>query len=129
MDRKRIPIAFLCCAITLSLCGCGKTKAPAKPPLPAPTLAAATPSPTPTPRATPTLPPGEQICADFRYRLNEDDNAVILGYRGKEEDVVIPEALDGYSVTAIGEKAFYDKDWIVSIEVPDSVVSIFQEQG
>lgn len=42
----------------------------------------------------------------FRYYLNEESEAIISYYVGNESIVVVPETLDGYPVTEIGEFAF-----------------------
>lgn len=42
----------------------------------------------------------------FRYFLNEESEATISYYVGNESIVVVPETLDGYPVTEIGEFAF-----------------------
>ena len=55
----------------------------------------------------------------------ENGNAVITG-ADKEisGDITIPEALGGYPVTAIGEKAFYQCDKLTGVTIPSSVTSI-----
>lgn len=50
----------------------------------------------------------------FRYFLNEESEAVISYYVGNESMVAVPEMLDGYTVTGIGEFAFssfYSSDY------------------
>lgn len=42
----------------------------------------------------------------YRYFLNEESEAIISYYVGNESIVVVPEMLDGYPVTGIGEFAF-----------------------
>lgn len=37
----------------------------------------------------------------FAYRLNEDNTIHLLGYLGKELELVIPETIDGYTVSSI----------------------------
>jgi hypothetical protein len=41
-------------------------------------------------------------------------------------DIIIPDAIDGYPVTAIAEKAFYGCGNITGVTVPDTVISIGQ---
>ena len=61
----------------------------------------------------------------FRYRLLEDGTAEILEYVGKELQLVLPEALDGHPITAIGEEAFYDFRYSMEdLHIPASVTHI-----
>jgi len=48
----------------------------------------------------------------------------VIGYEGKDADVVIPEKVDGIPVTAIAESAFANIQTITSVTVPDSVTGI-----
>ena len=76
----------------------------------------------------------EKVSGDFSYQLKGNGTAIITGYHGKEnEDIYIPKIIDGYTVTAIGEKAFtkyiIDFDLMIGLKVknlliPDTVVSI-----
>ena len=60
---------------------------------------------------------------DFEYKI-EDGKAVITKYTGPGGDVVIPKAIDGYNVTSIGDKAFYECSGLTGMTIPDSVTSI-----
>ena len=51
---------------------------------------------------------------DFVYGINAENEAVILGYNGTSPDVVVPETLDGHTVTEIGPYAF--NNWIYEHE-------------
>lgn len=57
------------------------------------------------------------------YADSKDDfvieNGVLIEYKGKDKDVVIP-----YGVTSIGEFAFFNHISITSISIPNSVTSI-----
>lgn len=66
----------------------------------------------------------DYTCGDYTYRLDENDDAVITKYNGSETAVVIPDALDEYRVTAVGDKAFEYKRNIVSVEVPEGITAI-----
>jgi len=61
---------------------------------------------------------------DYKYVLLEDGTAQITDYSGVETDLQIPSRLDAYNVTAIGNDAFYNCDFLTSITIPDSVTSI-----
>lgn len=66
---------------------------------------------------------------DFTYYtyFNEENNrteAVITGYKGFYNDLVIPDSIDNAVVTSIGEKAFAESNQFESITIPDSIGSI-----
>ena len=56
----------------------------------------------------------------FTYEV-ADGAVTITGYIGTEVNVVIPETIDTYPVTAIGETAFADNTTLESITLPGSV--------
>lgn len=69
---------------------------------------------------------------DFTYYtyFNEDNNrteAVITGYKGFYNDLVIPDQIDNAVVTSIGVKAFAESNLLESITIPDSIVSIGED--
>ena len=65
---------------------------------------------------------------DYEYILLEDGTAEITRYKGDSSKVDIPENMDGYEVTSIGDEAFFDFNSIpfalTEISIPDSVTSI-----
>ena len=60
----------------------------------------------------------------WQAEILPDGTAEIVRYNGKEQDVVIPEEVDGARVTAIGEKAFYRCESVVSVAIPAGVTRI-----
>lgn len=69
---------------------------------------------------------------DFTYYtyFNEDNNrteAVIQGYRGSDSDVVIPNSIDGFVVTAISMYAFSWRSDLASITIPSTIQSIGED--
>lgn len=69
---------------------------------------------------------------DFTYYtyFNEENNrteAVITGYKGFYNDLVIPDSIDNAVVTSIGEKAFAESNLLESITIPDSIGSIGED--
>jgi len=66
------------------------------------------------------------VSGDFKYVVNDDGTATITGFVGEESgDLVIPEEIDGYTVTAIGDKAFYKcNGFRGSLIIPDTIISI-----
>ena len=53
-----------------------------------------------------------------------EGTVTITGYTGGDIVVVIPDTIEGRSVTVIAENAFADKTFIEAISVPDTVLSI-----
>lgn len=65
----------------------------------------------------------------FSYTVLADGTAEITEYYGFDTDVVVPESIDGYTVTSIGTSVFYDSNAymsepITSVTLPDTIVSI-----
>ena len=63
---------------------------------------------------------------DFRIGIY-GDKAAILGFLGDKDNIKsieIPKTIDGYTVTAIGDTAFYCCKSLENIEIPNSVTSI-----
>lgn len=61
---------------------------------------------------------------DYVYEI-ADNQATITRYMGTGGDVVIPAALDGYPVIAIGSYAFYDRGpYITSLTIPAGVANL-----
>ena len=60
----------------------------------------------------------------FYYAVLEDGTAEITGYDGLETELVIPSEIDGYTVTHIGDSAFFGCYSLTEITIPDSVTSI-----
>ena len=61
-------------------------------------------------------------CGDYEYVLS-DDNAVITGYTGDDLVIDIPEELDGYKVTKVGDRAFCGEKF-ATVTIPDTVTVI-----
>jgi hypothetical protein len=65
----------------------------------------------------------ETDSSEFTY-WNVGGNITITRYQGSGEVVVIPQAIDGNPVVAIGDSAFVSQSTIVSIRIPAGVTSI-----
>ena len=59
----------------------------------------------------------------FTYRT-ESGGITVTGYTGTAAEVVIPGEIDGYTVIGIGARAFYNRDDLVSVTIPESVTAI-----
>lgn len=70
--------------------------------------------------------PPQRDPSGLDYEVNDDGVTCTVTGMGvcNDTDVVIPEYIDGYQVTAIGGMAFWNRIWITSVTMPDSVVSI-----
>ena len=67
---------------------------------------------------------GAETYGDFEYGVLDDGTVQITAYNGSAETVVIPDTIDGKSVTSIGYGAFNGCTSLTSITIPDSVTSI-----
>lgn len=67
---------------------------------------------------------GEQVnpASDFAYTADGGE-VTITDYIGTSEHVLIPDTIDGLPVTALADKAFYEKA-VTTVVVPDSVTEI-----
>lgn len=66
----------------------------------------------------------KKFCEDYTYAILENDSAEIVRYSGKNDAVIIPGALDGHPVTAIGEAAFESCSYVTSVVIPAGVKTI-----
>ena len=64
---------------------------------------------------------GEKYC--MRYEI-AGDHVKIIDFSSDLEDVVIPEEIEGYPVTVIGDCAFNSNESIKSISIPNTVTDI-----
>lgn len=61
---------------------------------------------------------------DYEYALLDDGTIEITKYNGSADHLAIPATLDGKTVTAIGDSAFYFCDSLTTVSIPDSVTTI-----
>ena len=57
----------------------------------------------------------------YVYEILEDGNAVILEYTGREWHCCIPEYLDGHMVIGIEANAFFNKRFLRTISMPNTI--------
>ena len=62
----------------------------------------------------------------LKYSLSEDGQSYSVTGIGtcEDTDLVIPDTYEGLPVTSIGERAFYNRDSLTSVTIPNSVMSI-----
>ncbi len=60
----------------------------------------------------------------FSYTDLGNNTCAISGYIGSDTEVVIPESIDGLTVCAIADEAFYGQSALTSITIPESVTDI-----
>ena len=61
---------------------------------------------------------------DFTYSVLSDNTAQITGYSGTAANLIVPDKLDGYTVTEIGKLCFSGNITLVSLKLPDTVSRI-----
>ncbi len=78
--------------------------------------------------ALPALADTRRTSGDFRYTLKGNGTATIVGYTGSGDNIIIPQMLDGYTVTSIGNGAFSkankSREENRSVTLPDTIKSI-----
>ena len=60
---------------------------------------------------------------EYQYIIKDDGTAEIYAYTGGNENLTIADNLDGYTVTSIGEGAFYGCR-VETVNIPDTIISI-----
>lgn len=61
---------------------------------------------------------------DYLYRILADETAEITYYYENETEIVIPETIDGYKVTVIGNQTFRNRDNLTKAVLPEGIVKI-----
>lgn len=63
---------------------------------------------------------------NFLYTIKGNGTATIVGYTGKHADIILPNLIDGYTITTIGSNAFtYDKYATeISVTLPETITAI-----
>lgn len=70
--------------------------------------------------------PPDRDPSGLDYEINADGVTCTITGMGvcRDKNVVIPEYIDGYQVTAIGKMAFWSQIGITSVTMPNSIISI-----
>lgn len=61
---------------------------------------------------------------EFEFKLTDDGNYCVVGYKGDEEDVVVPPIYLGKPVTMLFDKIFRGHTEIRTVSIPDTVTDI-----
>lgn len=65
-----------------------------------------------------------EVSGDFYYKVMEDGNISIMSYSGSDTDVVIPDTIDGKTVTDLSGKALgtdFEGSPVETVTIPDSI--------
>ena len=69
----------------------------------------------------------EYSYGDYKYSIDSSGNVTITDYISNEKDkkiIIIPDQIEGKTVTSIGDCAFWNRSFLTSIKIPSSVTSI-----
>ena len=66
----------------------------------------------------------EDDTVPFRYRVLPDGTAEITAYVGKRRSITVPELIDGYTVSSIGEGAFEGNTRLKYVTLPETLNNI-----
>ncbi len=61
---------------------------------------------------------------DYEYELLDDGTVEITKYKGNDQNLTIPQNIAGKRVTSIYYSAFYNREGLIEVTVPDGVKSI-----
>jgi len=60
----------------------------------------------------------------FVYEDLGDGTCIIAGYNEKESNIIVPPTIGDLTVIGIGDTAFYGKEYLVSVVLPESVKTV-----
>ena len=80
-----------------------------------------TPTPTPAPNPTPTTPASTSV---YTYEVLSDGTIRITSCQTSDVNLVIPDTIDGYTVTEIGASAFANQTSIQTVKFPANLKQI-----
>lgn len=63
-------------------------------------------------------------CGDYTIETTENNECTIIEYKGTDGDVYVPEYIENYKVTAIGNRSFEKNPYIYYVQVPNGVTTI-----
>ena len=63
----------------------------------------------------------------LKWALTSDRSVVVYKYTGEQENLIIPEKINGHDVTRIYDKTFQQNETLTSIELPDTLTEIGEQ--
>lgn len=66
------------------------------------------------------------VVGDFRYKVDSEGNAIIIGCTSSETEITIPEKLNDATVTEISARAFLEKNF-TKVHIPATITYISAE--
>ena len=57
----------------------------------------------------------------FRHQQWNPDELILTGFKGINENIVVPENIGGYTVTAIDNYVFANRSWLKNVTLPDTI--------
>ena len=64
---------------------------------------------------------------DYEYVIEEDGTVTITKYTGTDEEVTIPDSINGTAVSSIGEYTFAENEILTKVRIPKNVASLQYE--
>ena len=64
---------------------------------------------------------------DYEYVIEEDGTVTITKYTGTDEEVTIPDSINGTTVSSIGEYTFAENEILTKVRIPKNVASLQYE--
>ena len=77
--------------------------------------------------AIPATADNVRTSGDYQYTIKGNGTATIVGYTGKQNDIILPSLIDGYTITTIGANAFACErkaNTRISVSLPSNITSI-----
>lgn len=77
--------------------------------------------------ALPAMADDVRTSGNFQYTIKGNGTATIVGYTGKHADIILPNLIDGYTITTIGANAFaalITQSQEISVTLPSTITAI-----
>ena len=62
-----------------------------------------------------------EVYGDFTYNVLDDGTICLTGYRGEGGDVVLPDEVDGKTVSTLGDELFWYRSEVASVALPQNL--------